>query len=236
MSKITINEATQKRILQLAGLSDFEGEVLAENKKASKAALKENSSIPAVKKKEEILDEADDLETPEEEEESAFPEESPEEVSDVDQSPVGNGPPTDLEAPHTEASEGSNFVDVDFDSFAADLASLLKKNFNGVNFTMQVNGQEVASEPELDENEFGDAPDLESEEGMSPGPEELEAPPVEEEPEPRLESKKKTSKTVQLVYEAIIKNLVEKSGVKVNKNKKAEVKFVPKTKPTSKKK
>lgn len=229
MYKTTINEATQKRILQLAGLSDFEEEVLAESKKGAKASSLKENVLPSVKKKETVLDEAEE---PELEEEPESEEEPSSDITDVDTAPASpgpevsaGGPPSDPNVPHTEASEGSNFVDVDFDSFAAGLASLLKKNFSGVNFAMQVNGQEVSEEPELDESEFGEEPPVEdSEPSLDSTPE------FSPEPEPKLESKKVKNDTVKLVYEAIIKNLVQKSGVKVDKNKKAEVKFTPKKK------
>lgn len=253
MSKNTLNESTQKRLLLLAGLSSWEDEVLSENfEKKGKKSITESGAAcaPGSKKtkdgKEVMLDEGEFPRSEEEEEEVPSEEGGESAGSEIPSAPPappveGSGPPTDPNEMHSEAGEGGNFVDVDFTKFAAGLADLLKQNFPQVNFTMQANGQEVTSEeqPMGSEDEFTTDDSLETapEEGMTEPSAEM--PPEEDKNLP--ESKKKKKDAVKLVYEAIIKNLVASSGGKVNTDKKVEIKVAPKetkkeVKPTATKK
>ncbi len=233
MSKLTISESTQKRILQMAGLQDYESEVLTEGKKSG--LINESGAACAPSKKEQkkdgkgkdlILDEGLDEEIPSEE---------PAPVDDV----VTDVEPTAPVEPEMTPSVGGGggVLEDNFNTFAAGLVDLFKKNFD-MNVTMQVNGQEVS--PTVDsEDSFTDSgvDDVSVEEPVDDfggGPESDVPSDLPPEDNKLPESKKQKSKAAQLVYEAVINKLVKMAGIDPEKAKKngnkIDLKFKPKTK------
>lgn len=200
MADFTLKESTMRRLMEMAGQSNYTTEVITESKKSK--LIREFASPEENKDDDVIVDDK-----------------PPAPASDVPAVP-----PTDDLAPPSDdfggdlgagGDEGGT-VTVNYKEFASKLADLLAMGGFGAKITVQVDGQPVT--PESEEGGFDDT-ELPADDGMgaepvaeTPVP---EAPP-EEEKKPQFESKAHID-AANMVYESIIEKL---TGVKLSEAKK----------------
>ena len=202
MADFTLKESTMRRLMEMAGQTNYTTEVITESKKSK--LIREFASPEENKDDDVIVDDK----------------------PPVPASDVPAAPPTDDLAPPADdfggdlgagGDEGGT-VTVNYKEFASKLADLLAMGGFGAKITVQVDGQPVT--PESAEGEFGDT-ELPVDDGMDAAPVDDVAPPVpeappEEEKKPQFESKAHIA-AANMVYESIIEKL---TGVKLSEAKK----------------
>lgn len=234
-----LTEATQKRLLLLAGMSHFSDEVLTESKKDGiptapnyMGGEKKAKSAPSSKKEGMEADCAEDKDK-----KKIFEEIPPEEgMEAAPVSPTAPAPTPEAAPPVAGAVPGS--ADVDFKAFAAEFAKFLTAQ--GHQITLTVDGEDVSAQAEapVGEEDFGDiggeGEGGGDEFGAEPPATEEPAPapePTEEEPSPKFESKEK--RVAKLVYEEVLRTLTAQAGINLaqaRKNGKVQVNVAPKPK------
>ena len=237
MSKTTLSESTMKKLLKLSGLSEFEDEVLLENKKSDKKPLKESSNSEKSEKKEKPEENMKKDSYKKDNKKLNKLTELNLDDEDLDEAPVGEVEGDEgMDLPDEDFGdvEGDTDATVDFDKFAAEFADLLSK-YSGATFTIQKDGADLSP---VSESEFETAPvgeedeltdtDLDNEmpsdhtepdeDNFGGEGEGLEG--SEELPSDKLKESK-TKKVSELVFEAVLKKLAAKSGIDLDKARKA---------------
>jgi len=220
-----LTEATQKRLLLLAGMSHYSDEVLTESKNGIPAepdytgGEKALKPAPGAKKTEGAKEPKDDK--------KKLNEEIPQDDS---MAPAPVSPSPEVPPPAPSPLEGApaapgNSANVDLKKFAQEFASFLKSQGHEITFT--VDGEDVSQDIGATEDEFGEV-EPEPGFGEEPSPEAApepspEAAPEPPEAEPKLESKER--KVARLVYEEVLRSLTSNVGKKASK---VQVKIAPK--------
>lgn len=204
-----LKESTQKRLLKIAGLEEYEAEVLSEMKQIveKEKILKESSHN--MKKDKNEKDEKNQEKTKDKVKlsEKPFPTDGP-----VEEGPVGDDTELGLgDEPAVDVESGTDAT-VDFDQFAADFAELLSK-YGGATFAVTKDGEPLSpvsegdfgSEPELDE--LHSEPDGDEGLGMNEELPSEELPSEELPSEPAKDPMKESKDVAQMVFKKVIEKL-----------------------------
>jgi hypothetical protein len=231
-----LKESTQKRLLQMAGLGQYEEEVLTEMK--------------SLIKKEKLLKESNSMKK-DEDEKKAKKEDKTKEYKKLSEKPFGgeleegptgedaelgldDGPEDGLDSEPPMDVEGESDATVDFDSFATDLADLLAKHGGGA-YAITKDGQPLTP---VSEDSFGPTDDFGSDEEMPSddlGGEEMPSDDLggddfggeddSELPPPNPQMRESKSKDVaRMVFESVIAKLNKKYATKEQPKPKAQKK------------
>lgn len=227
-----LNESTQRRMLLLAGMSQYADEVIAESKKEN-GIPSAPDYVGGIKKGEKEGKKSPDKESCDDETKKLL-----EELPKDEFSPAPSAPPSaPAPAPETNPAPALDTGDLELKTFAQEFAKFLSAQ--GHQIVMTVDGEDMATtDADLatgEEADFGETEPQEEPEGLDTSAQETDKQSTEEEEEknkpPQFESKEK--RVAKLVYEEVLKTLAANAGINLTqaqKNGSVQLKMTGKAK------